>query len=95
MLYGVWKKLSDDVLDALNKFIERGDFYVDVRKIRRSLGIDSYDRSKINFIWRFLLHLKDNGCITPYREKPRKTYKLPSKTVFLFDDQKDKYPHLT
>ncbi len=90
-LYGVWKSLSDDVLNAINKFIERGDFYTDVRKIKRLLGIDSYDRSKTNFIWRFLLHLEGNGHITRYKEKPRRTFKLPSNTFFLFEDQKDKF----
>lgn len=86
-LKGVWKKISNEVLDAINYYIKKGAYSIDVRKIRKYLGIGSYDRSKINFIWRFLSYLKEENLIGCLRENPIRRFKLPSKTFLLFNDQ--------
>ena len=86
-LKGVWKKISNEVLDAINYYIKKGTYLIDVKRIRKYLGIRSYDRSKINFIWRFLSYLKEENLIECLREKPVRRFKLPSKTFLLFNDQ--------
>ncbi|MHA1488276.1 MAG: hypothetical protein ACTSRI_01315 [Promethearchaeota archaeon] len=52
-----------DTLEAINKLIENKIFLVNTKKIRRCHDIKSSDRSKINFIWRSLEYLRNEGIL--------------------------------
>ncbi len=66
------KKHLRDTIKAINALMEQGNRYVDTKIVRRILNIPSSDRSSINFIWRALDTLKDDGYLDINgRESPR------------------------
>ncbi len=56
-------KNLEDTLDAINKCINNKVFLVNTKRIRRCNNIKSKNRSKINFIWRSLKFLEEEGTI--------------------------------
>ena len=56
-------KNLEETLDAINKCINNKVFLVNTKRIRRCNNIKSKDRSKINFIWRSLKFLEEEGTI--------------------------------
>ena len=69
------KNLSDTV-EAVNKLIERNVRLVNTKKIRRCFNIKSSNRSKINFIWRALKILENEGILALNGVTNPKTYKI-------------------
>ncbi|KKN33511.1 hypothetical protein LCGC14_0802910 [marine sediment metagenome] len=67
-----------DTLDAINKLIESNVNVVNTKRVRRCLNIKSSDRSKINFIWRSLKFLEEQGILSPNGITNPKTYKILS-----------------
>jgi len=67
-----------DTLDAINKLIESNVNIVNTKRIRRCLKIKSSDRSKINFIWRSLKFLEEEGVLSKNGINNPKTYKINS-----------------
>ena len=56
-------KNLEETLDAINKCINRNVYIVNTKRIRRCNNIKSKNRSKINFIWRSLKFLEEEGTI--------------------------------
>ncbi len=69
------KNLSDTV-EAVNKLIESNVRLVNTKKIRRCFNIKSSNRSKINFIWRALKILENEGILALNGVTNPKTYKI-------------------
>jgi hypothetical protein len=69
------KNLKDTV-EALNKLIESNVNIVNTKKIRRCFNIKSSNRSKINFIWRALKILEEEGILALNGVTNPKTYKI-------------------
>ena len=67
-----------DTLNAINKLIDNNVNLVNTKKIRRCANIKSSDRSKINFIWRALKFLEQEGILTLNGITNPKTYKILS-----------------
>lgn len=65
-----------DTLDAINKLIENNVYIVNTKRIRRCSNIKSSNRSKINFIWRSLKFLEEEGILTLNGITNPKTYKI-------------------
>lgn len=65
-----------DTLDAINKLIDNNVYIVNTKRIRRCFNIKSSDRSKINFIWRSLKFLEQEGILTLNGITNPKTYKI-------------------
>lgn len=84
-----------DTLDAINKLIDNNVYIVNTKRIRRCINIKSSDRSKINFIWRALKFLEEEGILTLNGITNPKTYKILSDqkidiNKFLSQLEKDK-----
>jgi hypothetical protein len=84
-----------DTLDAINKLIDNNVYIVNTKRIRRCFNIKSSDRSKINFIWRALKFLEEEGILTLNGITNPKTYKILSDQKidigkFLSQIEKDK-----
>lgn len=73
---GVWKGLYLDVKKAINDFYDSNNRYISVKKIRKYLGIDNSDRSKINGIWRIFEHFEREGYLVRINKKYPKQYKI-------------------
>jgi len=71
-----FKKNLKDTLEALNKLIENNVNIVNTKRIRRCNNIKSSNRSKINFIWRSLKFLEEEGILTINGIANPKTYKI-------------------
>ncbi len=69
------KNLSDTV-EAVNKLIESNVRLVNTKKIRRCFNIKASNRSKINFIWRALKILEEEGLLALNGITNPKTYKI-------------------
>ena len=69
------KNLSDTI-EAVNRLIESNVNIVNTKKIRRCFNIKSSNRSKINFIWRALKILEDEGILALNGITNPKTYKI-------------------
>ena len=69
-----------DVINAINYFIEKKGSIIDTKRIRNYYKIKSSNRSKINFIWRFLDFLESNGYIELFHENP-KLYRIPQSKI--------------
>ncbi|MHA2036031.1 MAG: hypothetical protein ACW972_05650 [Promethearchaeota archaeon] len=69
------KNLSDTV-EAINRLIESNVNIVTTKKIRRCFNIKSSNRSKINFIWRALKVLEEEGILALNGITNPKTYKI-------------------
>lgn len=67
-----------DTLNAINKLIDNNVYLVNTKKIRRCVNIKSSDRSKINFIWRALKFLEQEGILRLNGITNPKTYKILS-----------------
>ncbi len=67
-----------DTLEAINKLIENNVNIVNTKRIRRCYNIKSSNRSKINFIWRALKTLEEEGILTLNGVTNPKTYKIIS-----------------
>ena len=53
-----------DTLGAINKLMDNNITLVNTKRIRRCNNIKSSNRSKINFIWRSLKFLEEEGILT-------------------------------
>ena len=69
------KNLSDTI-EAVNRLIESKVNIVNTKKIRRCFNIKSSNRSKINFIWRALKILEEEGILALNGITNPKTYKI-------------------
>ncbi|NVM35468.1 MAG: hypothetical protein HWN81_07720 [Candidatus Lokiarchaeota archaeon] len=65
-----------ETLEAINKLIDNNVNIVNTKRIRRCNNIKSSNRSKINFIWRALRYLEEEGILTPNGINNPKTYKI-------------------
>ena len=65
-----------DTIEAVNRLIESNVNIVNTKRIRRCFNIKSSNRSKINFIWRALKILEDEGILTLNGSTNPKTYKI-------------------
>ncbi len=71
-----FKKNLIDTLKAINKLIENNVNIVNTKRVRRCNNIKSSNRSKINFIWRSLRFLEEEGVLTLNGSTNPKTYKI-------------------
>ncbi|MCK4780239.1 MAG: hypothetical protein KAT57_08625, partial [Candidatus Lokiarchaeota archaeon] len=53
-----------ETLEAINKLIDNNVNIVNTKRVRRCNNIKSSNRSKINFIWRALRYLEEEGILT-------------------------------
>ncbi len=67
-----------ETLEAINKLIDNKVTLVNTKRIRRCINIKSSNRSKINFIWRALKCLEEEGILTLNGITNPKTYKIIS-----------------
>ncbi|MFW9990084.1 MAG: hypothetical protein ACFFC3_15680, partial [Candidatus Odinarchaeota archaeon] len=65
-----------ETLGAINKLIDNNVNIVNTKRIRRCNNIKSSNRSKINFIWRALKYLEEEGILIPNGITNPKTYKI-------------------
>ncbi len=65
-----------ETLEAINKLIDNNVNIVNAKRIRRCNNIKSSNRSKINFIWRSLRYLEEEGILTLNGIANPKTYKI-------------------
>jgi len=65
-----------ETLEAINKLIDNNINIVNTKRIRRCFNIKSSNRSKINFIWRTLKFLEEEGVLTLNGITNPKTYKI-------------------
>lgn len=65
-----------ETLEAINKLIDNNVNIVNTKRIRRCFNIKSSNRSKINFIWRSLKYLEEEGILTVNGITNPKTYKI-------------------
>ena len=75
-----------ETLEAINKLIDNKVNIVNTKRIRRCNNIKSSNRSKINFIWRALRYLEEEGILTPNGITNPKTYKIPANEKIDIDD---------
>jgi len=67
-----------DTLEAINKLIDNNINIVNCKRVRRCINIKSSNRSKINFIWRSLNFLENEGILEPNGAVKPKNYKIKS-----------------
>jgi hypothetical protein len=91
------KNLKETV-EAINKLIDSNINIVNTKRIRRCNNIKSSNRSKINFIWRALKCLEQEGILTPNGIANPKTYKIATdqkinvgKFLSSFDKNKNQF----
>ncbi len=65
-----------EVLEAINKMIEKNINIVTTKKIRQINNIHSSNHSKINFIWRSLKYLEKTGILEEHSSTRLKIYKI-------------------
>ncbi len=65
-----------DTVESLNKLIESNVNIINTKKIRRCFNIKSSNRSKINFIWRSLKILEEEGILALNGATNPKNYKI-------------------
>jgi hypothetical protein len=68
-----------ETLEAINKLIDNNINIVNTKRVRRCNDIKSSNRSKINFIWRSLKFLEEEGILELNGKTNPKTYKIKSK----------------
>jgi hypothetical protein len=56
-------KNLEETLNAINKLINKKVYLVNTKRVRRCNNVKSNNRSKINFIWRSLKFLNEEGSI--------------------------------
>jgi len=69
------KNLSETI-EGVNRLIDRKINLVNTKRIRRCFNIKASNRSKINFIWRALKILEEEGLIAENGISNPKTYKI-------------------
>ncbi|TFF69040.1 MAG: hypothetical protein EU516_01615 [Promethearchaeota archaeon] len=67
-----------ETVEAINKLIDNNVNMVNTKRVRRCNKIKSSDRSKINFIWRSLDCLAEEGILEMNGTYSPKTYKIKS-----------------
>ena len=75
-----------ETLEAINKLIDNNINSVTTKSIRRCNKIKASDRSKINFIWRALNYLEQEGILEKNGQYSPKTYKIKSNQKIDIDD---------
>ena len=65
-----------ETLEAINKLMENNITIVNTKRIRRCYNIKSSNRSKINFIWRSLDFLAQEGILEENGVLSPKSYKI-------------------
>ena len=81
-----FQKNLKETVEAINKLIENNVNIVNTKRIRRCNNIKSSNRSKINFIWRALRYLEDEGILALNGITNPKTYKIvPSEKIDIDD----------
>ena len=75
-----------DTLEAINKLIDNKVTIVNCKRIRRCQQIKSSNRSKINFIWRSLNYLEQEGILEPNGATKPKNYKIKNNKKIDVDD---------
>ena len=75
-----------ETLGAINKLIDNNVNIVNTKRIRRCNNIKSSNRSKINFIWRALKCLEEEGILTLNGITNPKTYKIVTKEKIDVDE---------
>ncbi len=75
-----------ETLEAINKLIDNNVYIVNTKRIRRCNNIKSSNRSKINFIWRSLSFLKEEGILDLNGITNPKTYKINTDTKINVDE---------
>jgi len=63
-----------ETLEAINKLIDNNVNIVNTKRVRRCNKVKSSNRSKINFIWRSLSFLEDEGILEMNGISSPKTY---------------------
>lgn len=81
-----FQKSLKDTVEAINKLIENNVTIVNTKRIRRCNNVKSSDRSKINFIWRALKYLEEEGILTLNGITNPKTYKILTNEKIDVDD---------
>jgi hypothetical protein len=71
-----FQKNLRDTIEAINKLIDNNITIVTTKRIRRCYNIKASNRSKINFIWRSLKCLEEEGILTMNGITNPKTYKI-------------------
>jgi hypothetical protein len=71
-----FQKNLKDTIEAINKLIDNNITIVNTKRIRRCYNIKASNRSKINFIWRALKFLEEEGILTLNGIANPKTYKI-------------------
>ncbi len=67
-----------ETLEAINKLLDSNISIVTSKRIRRCNNIKSSNRSKINFIWRTLKYLEEQGILKKNGVTNSITYKINS-----------------
>ncbi len=81
-----FQKNLKETIEAINKLIDNNVTIVNTKRIRRCNNIKSSNRSKINFIWRALKYLEDQGILTLNGITNPKTYKIiPREKIDIHD----------
>jgi hypothetical protein len=75
-----------ETLEAINKLIANNISLVTTKSIRRCNHIKASNRSKINFIWRSLNYLEEEGILEMNGKISPKTYKIKSNQKIDIDD---------
>ncbi|MFW9970946.1 MAG: hypothetical protein ACFFDF_12180 [Candidatus Odinarchaeota archaeon] len=81
-----FEKNLKETVEAINKLIDNNVTMVNTKRIRRCNNIKSSNRSKINFIWRALKYLEDQGILTLNGITNPKTYRIVSNKKIDIDD---------
>ena len=69
-------KNLEEVLEAINKLIEKNIVMINTKKVRQCYNIKASDRSKINFIWRALDFLEQEGVLDQNGKVSPKNYHI-------------------
>ena len=69
-------KNLEETLGAINKLIDNNVHVVNTKRIRKCNKIKSSNRSKINFIWRTLSYLEQEGILEKNGINKPKSYKI-------------------
>jgi len=81
-----FQKNLKETVEAINKLIDNNVTIVNTKRIRRCNNIKSSNRSKINFIWRALKYLEDQGILRLNGINNPKTYKIIANKKIHIDD---------
>ena len=72
-------KNLEEVLDAINKLMEKNMGTINTKRVRQCYNIKASDRSKINFIWRALDFLEQEGILEHNGKVSPKNYHIMTK----------------